>query len=251
VHDQTQQIDSVTNSMELIAESSNVVSNQASEAAMLAEQTITLSSKSQNQVTETIDKVDSLAQKITSAQETIAALADDCNNIGSVLSVIKSIAEQTNLLALNAAIEAARAGEAGRGFAVVADEVRTLATRTQESTAEIENIISRLQGSSLSAVDIIESSYVLSNETASIATSTGQSVKEMQHSIETINTINKNMNDNIQHQLSDVQSINNLIKEIRGQAESLHGTAERNEISSLDLHKSSTKMDETVSSFKY
>jgi methyl-accepting chemotaxis protein len=251
VHDQTQKIDNVTISIDMITESANIVSTQADQVAKLGTETIELSNDSQNCVVDTVSKIDLLDEKITSAQHIISNLAEDCNNIGAALSVIQSIAEQTNLLALNAAIEAARAGEVGRGFAVVADEVRNLATRTQVSTSEIESIISRLQTSSISAVKVIETSSQLSNETSTIATKTGDSVRKMQSSIQMINALNNDMNNNIQHQLNDVQSINDLIKDIRGQADSIDDTTKSNESSSQKLDKLSNDMNITVSSFKY
>src|SRR5690606_28240867 len=104
-----------------------------------------------------VDVMDALAAEVQRAAEVIRQLEDDSERIGSVLDVIRGIAEQTNLLALNAAIEAARAGEQGRGFAVVADEVRSLASRTQQSTTEIHGMIAKLQEGARSAVQVMQS----------------------------------------------------------------------------------------------
>ena len=117
------------------------IANNTNAAASKAETTNNNAIIGKEGVTQTIAKIDQLSEKLKESESIVQELAKDSHTIGSVLDVIRGIAEQTNLLALNAAIEAARAGEQGRGFAVVADEVRTLASRTQDSTQEIETII--------------------------------------------------------------------------------------------------------------
>ncbi len=129
---------------------------------------------------EAVGEIDTLVQQIEQTSTAINKLADDANNIGTVTDVIRGIAEQTNLLALNAAIEAARAGEQGRGFAVVADEVRTLAQRTRESTDEIQSMISKLQAASSKVVDIIQHSK----------TSVEQSSEKVSQTLDALNVIN-------------------------------------------------------------
>ena len=120
----------------------------------------------------------------------IRTLQSDSEEIGTVLDVIRGIAEQTNLLALNAAIEAARAGEQGRGFAVVADEVRTLASRTQQSTAEIQAMIEKLQKGANDAVNVMEESHIQAKNRVDHASKTGQALEKITSAVNTINQMN-------------------------------------------------------------
>lgn len=142
---------------ELILSVSNIAESAAA-AAMATSETDADAKQGAQKVTDTVDSIGGLANEITEAANVIGQLQKDADNVGIILDVIRSIAEQTNLLALNAAIEAARAGEQGRGFAVVADEVRTLASRTQESTEEIQQVIQQLQAASQQAVVVMTQS---------------------------------------------------------------------------------------------
>jgi len=138
-------------------------------------------------VTDAISSINALAQEVSNAVSVIQQLEQDSNQIGSVLDVIGGIAEQTNLLALNAAIEAARAGEQGRGFAVVADEVRTLAGRTQQATSEIKNMIEKLQAGVKDAVIVMNKSGSYTEDSVSKATSAGDVLNEITNTVTTIN----------------------------------------------------------------
>lgn len=139
---------------------------------------------------QTIDAIESLASAVEHATGVIESLAKDSEEIGSVLDVIRSIAEQTNLLALNAAIEAARAGEAGRGFAVVADEVRTLASRTQKSTQEINDMVERLQRGASQAVDAMETGRTQARAGVEQTLKTTACLESIVKAISTINDMN-------------------------------------------------------------
>ncbi len=166
------------------------VARNAVSTSQAATASNTLSEKSRQQVRENIAGTQSMAAEIQGSAERIQHLADEVRNIGKVLDVIRAVSEQTNLLALNAAIEAARAGEAGRGFAVVADEVRTLAYRTQESTREIEQMIANVQGTAEQAVDSMRSSTTRAQGTLEITQASGAVLEDIFAAIGQINERN-------------------------------------------------------------
>ena len=137
-----------------------------------------------------MQQIEALANNVDETSEVIMQLEKDSNQVGAVLDVIQGIAEQTNLLALNAAIEAARAGEQGRGFAVVADEVRTLASRTADSTSEIQSTIEQLQNASKSAVTAMSTGSSYATESVSLAQKAGESLNDIYTSVIKINDMN-------------------------------------------------------------
>ena len=159
VASQRSQIEQVATAMNEMAATSQEVARSAALAVNNAEQVNTETLNGRRMVESSVDGIEKLAGEFENSVRVINQLADDSSSISRVLDVIKGVAEQTNLLALNAAIEAARAGEQGRGFAVVADEVRTLARRTQQSTEEIEQMIARLQEGVAAAVKAMGSSH--------------------------------------------------------------------------------------------
>ncbi len=162
--------------------------NLAAEAANHSNQ---IAKQGQQTVSSTVQNIEQLAQNLQQASATITQLEQDSNQVGAVLEVIKGIAEQTNLLALNAAIEAARAGEQGRGFAVVADEVRTLASRTQKSTEQIQHTIEQLQSAAREAVQKMKLSSEQANLSVQSANQAGLSLQEITGSIAQICAMNQ------------------------------------------------------------
>ena len=156
---------------------------------------------------QTVTGIQSLAQQIQSAATEVSQLEKDVMRVNVVLDVIKGIAEQTNLLALNAAIEAARAGEQGRGFAVVADEVRGLASRTQESTEEINSMLQQLQNAAKASVLAMESSTEHVNQSVSLAGTAGTSLQAISATVNTIDS----MNDQIAAATEEQQTVSALM----------------------------------------
>ena len=211
----------VSNSMDNMITAVRDVSDSVAGASGAANKANTEANSGQRIVQDTVNGIENLARQIDTTSEVVSELERDSENINTVLHVIKGIAEKTNLLALNAAIEAARAGEQGRGFAVVADEVRTLAGRTQESTAEINQIIEKLQSGARKAVaamnesreqtqDVVTKASLAGTSLETIATSVAQ-INDMSSSIavatEFQNEISDGMNTNIR-QLGDITSNN-------------------------------------------
>jgi methyl-accepting chemotaxis protein len=211
------------------------VAASAENAAKASKESSELSSNCAMNVTESLGIIDTLSAEIDTAEQAIQNLSHDSDTIGEVLAVIRGIAEQTNLLALNAAIEAARAGEQGRGFAVVADEVRTLASRTQDSTKEIQEIIEKLQHGVGNAVGKIGSVREKANEVIENVEGSAESLAEIAGAIQTINEMNAQIDAATKEQTMVVNEINANIQGIKGASQNTtsqinHATVVGNEL---------------------
>ena len=212
--EQSHLTDAVVTAINQLASSAQEVSNNASEASKLATDANGQVLTSQSSLQNNINSINSLSEKMRGAEEEVLHLEQHTANIGQVLEVIKGVSEQTNLLALNAAIEAARAGEAGRGFAVVADEVRQLAQRTQESTAEIEQTIARLQDGATSAVSIMKESLSETEVSVNQAIQAGEQMETITKFIASIDETNHMVANATNEQTSVTSSIDRDIHEM-------------------------------------
>ncbi len=187
---QRQETDQVATAIQEMSATVEEVARSAASAAETAELAGNASAKGREVVEQSISTIDTLAREVTHAAEVIERLERHSGEIGQVLEVIRGVAEQTNLLALNAAIEAARAGEQGRGFAVVADEVRTLASRTQASTEEIRRMIERIQSGTSEAVVVMDKGRAQAEASVSQAAQAGQALQEIANAVSRINDMN-------------------------------------------------------------
>ena len=213
-----------------VARNSNAAADATKEATEQA-------SHGRNIVSETMATIRELANEVEDASVVIQQLAKDSHDIGSVLDVIRGIAEQTNLLALNAAIEAARAGEQGRGFAVVADEVRTLASRTQQSTQEIQGMIERVQNGANNAVNAMDTGCQQAQLTVEKASEADNALQEIGRTIESINNMNSQIATAAVQQSAVAEEINVNI-------ESINSSSNRTAISATQVATASDQLSE-------
>jgi methyl-accepting chemotaxis protein len=227
VNSQRVETDSVATAMNEMSSTAQDVARNAQLAAEAAQRADDLGRMARDVVVNAMGAIRKLADDIQDSSNVINDLEKDVVNITSVLSVIRGIAEQTNLLALNAAIEAARAGEQGRGFAVVADEVRTLASRTQSSTEEIQQMISRLQAGTQKAVSVMQNSRSSGEQTVSQANQAEQALGEISQAVDTINEMNTQIASAAEEQTSVTEDINrSLVRIVKIAEDTAQGTLE-------------------------
>jgi methyl-accepting chemotaxis protein len=201
-------------------------------------------------VSETMDVIGSLAGEVEKAAQTLNNLEADIGNIGAIVDVIRAITEQTNLLALNAAIEAARAGEHGRGFAVVADEVRTLAARTQASTHEIEEMVGRLQSGAHAAVAVMNEGRESARTSVEKAASAGAAIDSITAMITTMDEMSAAISSAANEQSSVAEDINRGIVNISQIAEHTAEGARETSSAVEAMASLSSQLQEAASKFK-
>jgi len=250
VNKQRSEIDQVASAMNEMTATVQEVAKNATEASTSASNADEEAVGGKRIVLATIEAINSLAGEVDTATGVIKQLESQSDNIGGVLDVIKGIAEQTNLLALNAAIEAARAGEQGRGFAVVADEVRTLASRTQESTQEIEAMIVQLQTGARDAVAAMEKGHHAAQASVEQAAEAGTSLEKITSAVATISDMNTQIASAAEEQSSVAEEINRNVVNINSMAEDVTHGAEQTSTSSGALAELASQLQSLVRQFK-
>ncbi|WP_119968408.1 methyl-accepting chemotaxis protein [Shewanella japonica] len=226
------------------------IASNTEQAALKANETNEHAQQGLVSVEQTIEKIQTLASQLSDSSEVVGELERDSETIGSVLDVIRGIAEQTNLLALNAAIEAARAGEQGRGFAVVADEVRSLAMRTQESTEEISKIITTLQSRTHSIVQLMDASQQKGTDSVEQAGGAGQLLHSITQDVQTISDMSTQIATAIEEQSMVAAEVNKNVVIIRDIADETANATEENSAATQDVRQRAEALHEAVSLFK-
>jgi len=249
VETQMQQTDLVATAVTEMVATVDEIANNTREAAQKAETTNNNADKGKQGVDHTISQITNLSEKLLDSENVVKELEKESITIASVLDVIRGIAEQTNLLALNAAIEAARAGEQGRGFAVVADEVRTLASRTQDSTQEIETIIGILQKRTQEIVGLMATCRDQGEESSKQANSAGMMLEEIAHDVSLIMDMNSTIATAIQEQTTVASEVNEHVVMIRDVTEKSGESAKQNEHMSEEISQQAHVLHNEVRRF--
>ncbi|WP_457980376.1 methyl-accepting chemotaxis protein [Ectopseudomonas composti] len=246
VSEQFERTDQVATAMHEMSATAQEVARHAADAAHAANDADDSARQGSTVMQSTIATITDIRGEIANTAEVIRRLESDSGRIGKVLEVIRGIAEQTNLLALNAAIEAARAGEQGRGFAVVADEVRHLAQRTAESTAEINQIIDTVQSGALNAVRAIESGQQRSEQGVTQVTAAGAMLQRITEAVEAIRDMNQQIATAAEEQTSVAEDISRNLTELTAIASANQDNVERTQMASRNLHDMSGQLGEVT-----
>jgi len=239
----------IATAMTEMASSASNVADSASDTARNTDEADKQSQHTQHLIHNTVDNIQGLATQLGTASQAVADLDNDVNNIVKVLDVIGDIAEQTNLLALNAAIEAARAGEQGRGFAVVADEVRNLAGRTQDSTKEIQQMISNLQEGSRNAIQTMEVCAETSESTVQESQNASEALQQIVVALESITQMSQQIATAAAEQTQVSDDISQRINMIEESGNQLSGVVTESHNSTQSLARLANELENWVSKF--
>ncbi len=250
VRQQQRETNHMVEAIHEMADSNRAVAESASEAVAAVDEANSNSHSGRRVVNQTIDDINRLASEMDQAAGVLAKLEADSENIGGVLDVIRGIAEQTNLLALNAAIESARAGEAGRGFAVVADEVRNLASRTQQSTQEINQMIERLQEGARQAVSVMQQSREQTHRSMEQAGQAGQALDAIAGAVDNISSMNTRIAAASEQQRASAETIERNVMAISDIAEESVEGAHQVSQASEELNLLAERLRSYVTDFK-
>ena len=250
VNNQKDETDQVATAMNQMTSTVLEVARNAEEASEAAQQADQQAREGDKVVSDAITQIERLATEVNNSTLAMGQLKLESDKIGGVLDVIKSVSRQTNLLALNAAIEAARAGEAGRGFAVVADEVRSLAQRTQESTEEIEVLIAALQNGTQQVVSTLDASRSLSDSSVELSRRAGNALEHITRTVSTIQNMNQQIATAGEEQTVVADQINRSVINVRDVSEQTAAASEETAASSVELARLGAQLQEMVGKFR-
>jgi len=250
VREQRGETDQVATAINELSATVQEVAKHAEGASVAAQQADTASQSGQHMLEEMISASSHLASEVESAADVIDQLGKDSENIGTVVGVIRGIAEQTNLLALNAAIEAARAGEQGRGFAVVADEVRNLANRTQQSTEEIQGLIEKLQRGAKNAVVVMDGGRAVAQRTEELGGNASEALRDIAEKISNIRDMNVQIATASEEQSAVAEEVNRSIIHISDVAQQTSTNAEENEATGRSLDQTAKILHDLLQDYK-
>ncbi|MFK0086985.1 methyl-accepting chemotaxis protein [Pseudomonas sp. NPDC090755] len=250
VNSQKVETDQVATAMHEMAATVQEVARNAEHASAAATDADTQARAGDQVVAEAISQIERLAEEVHRSTEAMGLLQQESQKIGSVMDVIKSVAEQTNLLALNAAIEAARAGEAGRGFAVVADEVRGLAQRTQKSTEEIEELVAGLQSGTQQVANVMLGSRNLTDSSVELTRKAGASLESITRTVSNIQSMNQQIAAAAEQQSAVAEQISRSIINVRDVSEQTAAASDETAASSVELARLGNQLQTMVSHFR-
>ncbi|MDT8907501.1 MULTISPECIES: methyl-accepting chemotaxis protein [Pseudomonas] len=250
VNNQKVETDQVATAMHEMTATVQEVARNAEEASQAAAAADGEARAGDQVVNEAIAQIERLASEVVRSTDAMTMLQQESDKIGSVMDVIKSVAEQTNLLALNAAIEAARAGEAGRGFAVVADEVRGLAQRTQKSTEEIEGLVAGLQNGTQQVAAVMNNSRSLTDSSVALTRKAGASLENITRTVSNIQSMNQQIAAAAEQQSAVAEEISRSIINVRDVSEQTAAASEETAASSVELARLGNQLQMMVSHFR-
>ncbi|MDI1330959.1 MULTISPECIES: methyl-accepting chemotaxis protein [unclassified Pseudomonas] len=250
VNSQKIETDQVATAMHEMTATVQEVARNAEEASLAAAAADGEAREGDKVVNEAIAQIERLATEVARSTEAMSVLQQESDKIGSVMDVIKAVAEQTNLLALNAAIEAARAGEAGRGFAVVADEVRGLAQRTQKSTEEIEGLVAGLQNGTQQVSTVMNNSRALTDSSVALTRKAGTSLENITRTVSNIQSMNQQIAAAAEQQSAVAEEISRSIINVRDVSEQTAAASDETAKSSVELARLGNQLQMMVSHFR-
>nr|WP_122582293.1 methyl-accepting chemotaxis protein [Pseudomonas viridiflava] len=250
VNSQKIETDQVATAMHEMSATVHEVARNAEQASVAAADADKEARAGDKVVGEAIGQIERLAAEVVRSSDAMTVLEQESDKIGKVMDVIKAVAEQTNLLALNAAIEAARAGEAGRGFAVVADEVRGLAQRTQQSTEEIESLVAGLQNGTRQVSEIMLGSRTLTDSSVELTRKAGVSLESITRTVSNIQAMNQQIAAAAEQQSSVADEISRSIVNVRDVSEQTAEASEETAASSVELARLGGQLQMLVSHFR-